>query len=236
LIRVLVVIVAGLLSAFANAQEGARPKLMVDFSLYPYQSSVKDDVDFTTTINARLPGRFSYFGYVNTRGVVTDGSSDFVRSEQNLRYSMTDNLPLDANFQSVLIRGDGNDFYQLGLSWRIHDTPAWKDFFKRINLTYRMTFHLKQFSVDDNDAWAMEHFFRMTFPGISDRLYLSGFLDQAFNQDLPDNVPSHPIVAEVQLGVRMFNRFYAIGEYRINQRRVGDERNFAIGIEYKFRW
>jgi len=234
--RALVVIAAGLLSASANAQEGGRPKLMADFSLYPYQSSVKDDVDFTTTINARLPGRFSYFGYVNTRGVVTDGSARFVRSEQNLRYSLSDKVPLDLNYQSVLIRGDGNDFYQIGLGWRVHDTPAWQDFFRRINLTYRLTFHLRQYSVDDNDAWAMEHFFRMTFPGISDRLYLSGFLDQTFNQDLPDTLPRNPIVAETQFGMRMFDRFYAIGEYRINQRRVGDERNFAVGIEYKFRW
>lgn len=234
--RVLAVLGIVLAALSAHAQEGGAPKLMVDFSLYPYQHTVKDDVDFTTTINAQLPGRFSYFGYVNTNGVVTDGSSRFVRSEQNLRYSFSEYTPLDFNAQSVLIRGDSNDFYQIGIGWRVHDTPGWQDFFERINLIYRITFQLRQFSVDDNSGWAMEHFFRMTFPNVSDRLYLSGFMDHSLNQAVPANVPSNPIVAEIQLGMRMFDRFYAISEYRINQKRVDDEYNFAVGIEYKFRW
>jgi hypothetical protein len=82
----------------------------------------------------------------------------------------------------------------------------------------------------------MEHFFRMTFPNISNRLYVSGFVDQTFDDDLPDALPSSPIVAEIQMGMRVFDRFYAIGEYRINQKRLGDEHNVAVGIEYKFRW
>ena len=110
------------------------------------------------------------------------------------------------------------------------------EFFERINLTYRMTFQLRRFGVDDNDGWAMEHFFRMTFPGVSERLYLSGFVDQIFDQPGPEAWPSNPIVGELQLGVRLWNRFYAIGEYRVNQKRVGDEENFAAGIEYKLRW
>lgn len=212
------------------------PKLQIDASLYPYLRSVKNDVDFTTTINATLPHRFSYFGYMNFKGVVTGGSAVFDRSEQNLRYTMSDRLPVDLSLQGVFARGDGNDFYQAGLSWRVHDTPGWQDFFDRINLIYRLTFQLRRFNVDDNDAWQMEHFFKMTFPQISERLYLSGFVDQTFDEDLPDTMPSSPIVAEVQLGVRMFDRFYAIGEYRVNQKRVGDEYNFAVGVEYKFRW
>jgi len=220
----------------AHAQDGGPPKLMIDFNLYPYQHTIPNDVDFTTMIRARLPGRFSYFSYVNMKGVVTSGSAVFDRSEQNLRYAFSDKVPIDFNFQGVLVRGDGNDFYQIGLGWRLHDTPGWQDFFDRINLIYRMTFQLKQFEVDDPDAWAMEHWFRMTFPQISERLYLSGFVDQSFNQDLPDTMPRSPIVAEIQLGMRLWNRFYAVGEYRINQKRVGDEYNFAAGIEYKFRW
>ncbi|MGI9235918.1 MAG: hypothetical protein ACR2QZ_00890, partial [Woeseiaceae bacterium] len=148
----------------------------------------------------------------------------------------SDRLPLDLSIQGVLIRGDGNDFYQAGLSWRIHNTPGWQSFFERINLIYRLTFQLRRYNVDDNGAWQMEHFFRMTFPKISDRLYLSGFVDQTFDEDLPDALPSSPIVAEIQLGTRIFDRFYAIGEYRINQKRLGDEHNVAVGIEYKFRW
>jgi len=73
-------------------------------------------------------------------------------------------------------------------------------------------------------------------PTVSERLYISGFLDQTFNLDLPDAFPTNPIVSEVQLGVRLFDRFYAVTEYRINQFRRGDEHNLAAGFEYKFRW
>ena len=219
-----------------SAQESGRPKATIDFSLYPYQHTVKDDVDFSVTMNSALPGRFSYFGYANMKGIATSGSASFVRSEQNFRYTMSDKLPLDLSLQGVLVGGDGDDFYQLGVSWRVHDTARWRDFFARINLIYRMNFYPKRYSVDDASAWQMEHFFKMTFPKLSDRIYLSGFFDQTFNQNLPDTLPSSPIVTEIQLGMRMFDHFYAIIEYRVNQWRVGDERNLAVGIEYKARW
>ncbi len=225
-----------LLAAPAVAQQSGPPILRIDFSLYPYQRTIDNDTDFTTTINASLPGRFSYFGYVNMSGVVTSGNAVFTRSEQNLRYSVADKLPLDLSIQGIFVRGDGNDFYQLGISWRVHDTPGWAGFFDRINLIYRMNFQLKRFSVEDSSVWQMEHFFLMKFPNVSERLYLSGFLDQTYDQELPDALPKSPIVAEVQLGVRLWDNFYAIGEYRVNQRRVGSEYNFAAGIEYKFRW
>ena len=236
MLRFTILICATLAAFSASAQDGGGPKATIDFSLYPYQRTIKDDVDFSITMNATLPRRFSYFGYVNMTGVSTSGSASFARSEQNFRYAMSDKLPVDLNFQGVFVGGDGDDFYQLGFSWRVHDTEIWRDFFARINLIYRMNFHLKQYSVDDAGAWQMEHFFKMTFPKPSERLYLSGFVDQIFNQNLPDTVPSSPIIAEVQLGMRMFDRFYAIAEYRINQLRVGDEDNLAIGIEYKVRW
>jgi hypothetical protein len=219
-----------------QAQEGGPPRATIDFSLYPYQSKLDNDVDFATMINARLPGRFSYFGYVNMKGALTSESFVFDRSEQNLRYSVSDNLPLDLNFQGVLARGDGNDFYQLGIGWRVHNTPTWQEFFGRINLIYRMTVQLRRFEAADSSSWALEHWFRMTFPQVSDRLYLSGFIDQAFDETLPAAMPDSPIVTEIQLGMRVFDQFYAVGEYRKNQRRVGNENNFAVGIEYKIRW
>jgi hypothetical protein len=62
------------------------------------------------------------------------------------------------------------------------------------------------------------------------------FVDQINDQPGPEAWPSNPVVGEVQLGVRLWKRFYAIGEYRVNQKCVGDEENFAAGIEYKVRW
>lgn len=211
-------------------------KIAIDVSLYPYLDRVRDDTDLTVTINAPLPGRFSYFSFVNIRGVAGDGRVAFNRSEQNLRWALSENSPIDLNFQALLLDGGGNDFSQLGISWRVSDTRFLLGFFDRLNWTYRLTFHLKRFSSGDSDAWQMEHFFRMTFPGISERLYLIGFLDQTFALNGPASFPRRPIVSEVQLGIRMVDHLYAVTEYRINEFRVSERHNLAVGIEYKFRW
>jgi hypothetical protein len=169
------VLVTTFLTAFSvQSQENGRPQATIDFSLYPYQHTLDNDVDFTTMINARLPGWFAYFSYVNMNGATTGESFAFDRSEQNLRYSVSDQLPLDLNLQGVFARGDGNDFYQLGIGWRVHNTPGWQEFFSRIKLIYRMTIQLRRFEVADTSSWALEHWFRMSFPQVSDRLYLMG--------------------------------------------------------------
>jgi hypothetical protein len=236
LIRSFVIFATLLAGSLAQAQEGGPPKLTIDTSLYPYLSQVDNDVDATITSRAILPGRFSYFGYVNMTGVVSSGSAAMARSEQNLRYAISEKMPLDLNLQGVFSRGDGNDFYQVGVGWRVNDTSGWSDFFDRNNLIYRLTIQLKQFNTGVSGVWAVEHWFLWRMNKLSDRLYLNGFIDQTFGQDLPDTMPSRPIVAELQLGARVWKNFYAVAEYRINQRRVGSEENFAVGIEYKLRW
>jgi hypothetical protein len=181
------------------------PRFSVDTSLYPYLDRVETDTDLTFTINARLPARFSYFGFINNRGVVSDGDASFVRSEQNLRWRISDGLPLDLNVQAIIVDGPGNDITQLAVVWRVHDTPGFEAFFMR-------------------------------FPGISDRLYLSGFVDQTFDLSLAEELPESPIVTEIQAGARIWDNFYVVAEYRINQFRLGNEHNLAAGIEYKYAW
>jgi hypothetical protein len=57
-----------------------------------------------------MPARFSYFSYANFRGATSGESFSFSRSEQNLRWSIADVLPLDVSLQAVLAGGSGNDF------------------------------------------------------------------------------------------------------------------------------
>ena len=218
----------------ANAQ--GRPLVSIDTNLYPYQSEIDNDTDLTIISNARLPARFSYFSFINFRGAMTGDAFDFSRSEQNLRWAIAPNLPLDLNFQAVLVDGSGNDFTQLGVGWRVHNTPGLSEFFKRINLIYRITFQLKRFGSTDNKVWQTEHYFKMKFPGLSERLYLSGFIDQTFDLDLADVLPKNPVVMEVQAGVRLWKNFYGVAEYRVNDFRLGNEYNLAAGIEYKHAW
>ena len=218
------------------SEQAARSKLAIDINVYPYLDEVQEDTDLTLVFNAPLPGRFSYFSYVNARGLFTGSDFTFTRSEQNLRWAISEKLPIDLAVQAILVEGNGFDVWQLGISWRANDTLALKTFFERLNLKYRLTLHVKRYSSASDDGWQMEHFFLMKFPGISDRLYLSGFLDQTFGLDLPDTLPSKPIVTEIQLGARLFNRFYVVAEYRRNEFRVSRENNLAVGVEYKFRW
>lgn len=228
---------SGIVASVSFAAEKPPPaNLAVDVNLYPYMNRVDNDTDLTVTISAPLPGRFSYFSYLNFRGVFEGPESGFFRSEQNLRWNIVEDSPIDLNVQAVLVDGDNNDALQLGVSWRLHDTQFMKKYFERLHLKYRLSIHLKRYTSGDDSVWQMEHFFRMTFPGISDRLYLSGFLDQSFDLDVPDALPKHPIVTEVQFGMRLFDRFYAVTEYRKTDFRLGEERNLAVGIEYKFRW
>ena len=195
-------LVALLVPVMAIAQ--GRPHVSIDSNLYPYQSQVDNDTDLTFITNARLPARFSYFSYINFRGATTGDAIAFTRSEQTLRWGISENLPLDLSFQAVLVDGSGNDFSQLGISWPVHNTPGLSEFFDRINLIYRITFQLKRFGSTDNKVWHTEQYFKMKFPGLSERVYLSVFIDQTFDHDHADALPKNPVVLEVQAGVRLW--------------------------------
>ena len=212
------------------------PDLAIDLNFYPYQHSIDNDVDFTALINANLPGRFSYFSWTNVRGVVTSGPAEFVRTEQNLRYALSESVPLDLNLQGWFSEGDGNDYTQIGVGWRIHSTPAFESFFDRIHLIYRLTFHLRRFGTDDTDVWQLQHAFRLTTPQWSNRVYLAGWMKQTFGLDKRSGVPSQPIIGEAQLGVRLWRQLHAVAEYRHNQFRPSNRSNLAVGLEYKLRF
>lgn len=222
----------------SHAQTGETPNWRLAAALYPYQHRVNDDVDTTVTISGNLPGRFSYFSFSNFTGLTSSESVSLDRSEQNLRMTIVDSLPLDLNLQVVLQKGGGNDFYQGGISWRINDTPGLRDLFDRLNLVWRMTVHAKRWNVDSAtaDAWSIEHGFRMTVPEWTDRVYLSGFYEKTYGQDRPAGTAQRPLVSEVQLGARLWKALHVVAEYRVNEFRIGDEHNLAAGIEFQGSW
>jgi hypothetical protein len=220
-----------------GAEEGfARPNWMIDIALYPYQHTVESDVDFTATINGKLPGRFSYFSYTNFKGVVSDGSAVFDTSKQFINFEVSNKLPFDLTAQGVLLHGDRDNFYQAGLRWRISDTPGLASFFGKINLIWHASVFPVRWGTNSAaaDAWAVEYFFRLTAPKLSNRFYLSGFYDQTFNEEVPGFMPSRPVIAEVQVGYRVWKQLHMVSEYRVNERRPGEHRNIAAGLEYKF--
>jgi len=211
----------------------------LDFNVYPFLSDVDDDNTITVNIGAKLPARFSYFSLTNIGNV--DGDSELkdtttFYTEQNIRWQIREQSPLDLTLQMNFRTGDDNDRHRLGARWRLNDTQALSDFFETLNLRYSINLHAIQFDSEDAYVWQMEHVFRLSFPYLSDRLYLGGFIDHTFNQNLPDSLPDAPMVAEAQLGFRLFENLYAITEYRLNEYRRSDVNNLAVGIEYKVVW
>jgi len=221
------------------AQVKNTPSGFLDFNLYPELTDVDSDSMFTLNTAAKLPNRFSYFSLLNLYNQSSDNSVKETTSyytEQNLRWQISEGSPLDLTLQMNFRTGEDNDRHRLGFRWRLNNTSFLQDAFKAMNLNYSLNFHLVQFDNEDADVWQIEHVFMMKFPYISERLYLSGFADHTFNQDLPEQLPSSPIVGEVQMGFRLYENLYFISEYRLNQYRRSDVNNLAIGLQYKMIW
>lgn len=229
-----------MLGAAILASEGAvADGWMLDLNAYPVLTDTRSDNYLTINAAAKFGENLTYFSLSNfgeQKRADRDGYKNTFYTEQNLRWRLGKSLPLDLTLQMNFRSGEQNDRHRLGVRWRLHDTAAFVDFFKALNLTYSLNFHMVQFDHEDAYVWQIEHAFAMKFPGLSERLYLAGFIDHTFNQDLPDNYPASPIVAEIQTGFRLVDRLYAIAEYRINDYRRADTDNLALGLQYKITW
>lgn len=236
LLRVLLACFAVCTTASSLAKPGTG---FVDFNAYPVLTEINTDSVYTVNILANLPNRWQYFSLTNF--INTDPSKELSDSfnyytEQNLRWAISEDLPLDLTVQLNVRSGSRNERLRLGFRWRLNNTSALEEFFKSIHFSHSINFHVVQLDYETADVWQMEHVFRKTFPDISDRLYLAGFVDHTFNQDLPASFPSSPIVGEAQLGCRLVDNWHLIAEYRVNEYRRSNTKNLAIGVEYIHRW
>ncbi|MGX5174579.1 hypothetical protein ACUR5C_11220 [Aliikangiella sp. IMCC44653] len=211
----------------------------IDFNVYPYMTDVSGDNTITINAAANLGNRLSYFSLTNfanqsDRSELSDTTSFY--TEHNIRWQVSESSPFDLTWQSNFRTGTNNDRHRLGVRWRFNDTDSLSSFFKRINLKYAINLHAIQFDHRSESVWQLEHSFFMKFPYISNRLYLAGFIDHTFNENLPASIPSNPIVGEAQFGFQLIDDLYLIAEYRVNQYRRSDVNNLALGIQYKFLW
>lgn len=211
----------------------------IDFNVYPYQSKVNHDSTFTINAFLNFSNRFSYFSLTNFSNESDRGklpNLDTFFTEQNLRWQIAETSPFQLTLQSNLRSGSHNDRHRLGIRWSLNKSTLIAPLLNRIYLKYFLNWHAIQFDHQENDIWQLEHAFSMTFPYISDRLYLSGFADHTFNENLPSTIPNNPIVAEAQLGYKLFSNTFAVAEYRVNQYRRSNVNNIAVGLEYKKSW
>jgi hypothetical protein len=206
----------------------------LNFNSYPYLSDVKEDTDVTVNMNVALPAGLSYFSFVNFGGAFHGGSTQFLVSEQNLRWRFSRRIPLDATVQALIVRGDGTDNWQFGPRWRLDDTPFLRAFFEAIHASYNVSFFVRSDTVEGS-VEQLSHVYLLRFPYLSDRLYLGGFLDQNFHRGGPGG-RRHVAVSETQLGVRLFGNLYGIAEYRRNEYRASSRDNLGVGLEFKSRW
>lgn len=210
----------------------------LDFNFYPYLSDVDSDSVFTLNAFSKLPWGFSYSSLTNVynepdRKPFYDTGTFY--TEQNLRWALPADLPLDLTLQYNMRSGLKNDRLRFGGRVRFDAVPFIDKAFKAISLQYSITFHLLQLDHERGFVWQMEHIFRLDTPYLDRRLYLAGFADHTFNQDVPGG-PNNPVILEAQAGVRLIEELYAIAEYRINQYRVDSESNLGLGAEYVIKW
>lgn len=239
LIRILWCCFSTLLTYQANAAVNNSSSGFIDFNLYPYLSDVDNDNSITINAGSQFKNGFSYFSLINLgnqKGTSELSEIDSFYTEQNVRWNMNEKYPLDLTLQLNFRSGVDNDRHRLGVRWRLNDTDMFKSFFNMINLSWSINFHLKQFDSQSEDIWQMEHVFRMEFPTLSKKLYLAGFIDHTFNENLPNKIPNNPMVGEVQLGYQVIGNLYTVIECRVNEYRRSDVNNLAIGLEYLIKW
>lgn len=211
----------------------------LDFNFYPYMTEVDSDTVFTLNSFAKLPYGFSYFSLLNIANEPeANPFQDTVGfyTEQNLRFTPFDVVPVDLTIQYNMRSGADNDRLRFGFRWRFEGTPYLDVVLKAIHLAYSINFHVVQLDHEDAYVWQMEHVWKLSTPYLDNRLYFAGFADHTMNGASPPGAPSNPVVLEAQLGVRLVDELHGIAEYRINQYRVDDETNLALGGQYIAKW
>jgi hypothetical protein len=221
------------LSTAAAQQRGP---IQISLNVYPWLSDVNTDSDLTINTTIPLPGRFSYFSFINFGGLLHVGDARFIITEQNINWQIAGQLPFDLVAQDTIRYGHDNDTIHLGVRWRLHNTGSLRPLFQALHFNYSFLVLPVRSDQRDLGGWQLSHVYQMTFPGISERLYFSGFFDHNINERSAGGGRRDNIVSENQFGVRLFDNVYAVVEYRINEYRRQDKANFGAGVELKTSW
>ncbi len=222
-------------SKCVSAQTSKTPfkvKDFVDFNIY---NDTRNFSTLTYNILLQLSERVQYFSLTNHDGLLNSPDLATTYAEHNLRYKITKKSPLDLTVQYVIRNGEQNDDIKLGFRWRLNNTKGLSNFFKKLNLSYSVNSMMIQFRNQSKTKLAtqLEHVYNINlFPEeFNNRLYLGGFADQIINYN-NSNV-SFTWVTEHQLGYEVYNQFYVVLEYRINQFFAEKQTGLGYGLEYK---
>lgn len=211
-------------------------KGFLEFNTY---YDTRDFSTFTLNAFAELPQRFHYFSNMNFNGAF-DSSQELdlntFYAEQNLRWALPREWPLDLTFQWVQSSGATNDLARFGFQWYPSKTKGLIEAFQKLGfIFYAINFHILQTDFDNSPGWGwqIEHAYRLipfakTF---NKRLYFFGWLDHDMNYGgrRSDN---HNFTTEQQLSIRLIDALYAAIEYRYNDT-LRKRSGVGLGLEYK---
>ena len=193
----------------------------------------------TINILSKLPNRFEYFSLTNFQGSTASSDLSTFFTEQNIRWKPFKQIPVQLTAQGVFRDGENNDNFYLGFLWKPGDMPVLAPLFKRIHLFYFLNAHLVKISEASGVEYfrQLEHVYKLSILPklLHNRVYIAGFADQNFiyqNNSQDNNKLSFNWVSEHQLGVMLFDHFYLVTEYRINDFLPANKTGFGYGLQY----
>ena len=228
-----VLLFSGLLQFKATAQN----KGFMDFNGY---YDTREFSVLTLNLLAKLPNRIQYFSLTNYQGPSKSSDLSNFYSEQNLRWGVSKDSPIDATIQYVIRNKTMNDDLRFGFRWRLHNTSIIDSFFHKMNMTYSVNPMLVQLreKTSTKILTLVEHVYNINIlPRLfNDRMYLGGFADHNMQKTTNGKI-RHNWVTEHQLGFRIIDQLYIISEYRINTFLQNKQQNgLGYGFEYKIKF
>ena len=215
-----------------STQEKTRISGFVDFNVY---YDTREFSVLTYNILANISERLQYFSLTNYQSAERSFDMGSSYAEHNLRWKIKKKTPLDLTFQYVLRNGVDNDDFRFGIRWRLNNTPKIDSFLKKLNMSYSFNPMFIEFSRREAAKFMtiIEHVYKINIApkALNNRLYIGGFIDQNFEYPNTGGILFN-WVSEHQLGVRLFDEFYAVLEYRINDFLPADNYGLGYGIEY----
>ncbi len=231
-----VILASYLLTICPRAFSQNRPSAsgFLDFNIYPITTERQDSV-FTLNALANLSEEYQYFSFVNLGHKSHEDSYEHIDSfytEQNARWKVFEESPLQLTAQLVLRTGHENEIFRLGLRYPVHELPVLKELTERLNLQYWLNLHALQLDHQDGYQWQIEHAFRTSIleEMFEKRLYMSGFADHTIDT----RAGKDTWVEEAQFGFRLVDQFYVVLEQRYNGYRRNKENALGAGLEYNY--
>jgi hypothetical protein len=209
------------------AKERKATEGVFDFNYY---RDTREFNVFTTNLLATMEGGFQYFSLTNIEGEVKAADktdSTIYYTEQNLRWKLSEDGLFMLSTQAALQSGKNNDIARAGLLVNVSSLPVLLNFSEKNLFAFGVNVFPIQLDEIEGYNWQIEYFYKIQIARklFGDRLYLSGFADQNLGPDETIWVTEH------QVGLRIFDNFFLVSEYRINEY-LQHNTGWAHGLEY----